>query len=205
MEWFELAARREANMALLRERLARARSALRDDPQAAITLATEAAVRLIDEDPTVEVGETEPLALLVHALNDLMEGGKPPLLQPRKRSKDGKPTGGRPTNTASHLARGIITHCFEPLAKTGINLQEAAQFIADECNKIGLKLDGQTPDARTVLRWRRETGGAAPVLATDMHKRLAASAALQRDALSTDEARQYVQCVLRTLASGGFL
>jgi hypothetical protein len=94
---------------------------------------------------------TQPLAIVENAVFNTWQGAKPRLFQRAPRED------GPPRNTSQEYAQGCLAHCLELFVSADWSLPEAAEWIAAEARRHGIRCDdGSTVAAKQIIGWRSE-------------------------------------------------
>ena len=164
------------------------------DPLLKCTNALASILDFLHIDPVVQRdGLTYPLELLFAALHDKVQGAKSPLLDRPKKS------GGKPTNLFRDLIRGQIVGALNTLIAAGMPLKDAANWLATEISRRGMKDPGHARiTAEQCLNWRyRVQDGKAPEAQREMAADLAQERAKRpADIATVDAAKQQARNLL---------
>ena len=105
-----------------------------------------------------------PLNELINALSDTLNGGGPELLRPTNQKK------GAPGNQVKHVAQGAMAAAMDCLIFAGVQMDEAAKFVADEAHRQAIcDQRGQRVTANQVASWGRRVGIDLSAGATGVH------------------------------------
>jgi hypothetical protein len=116
-----------------------------------------AVINFLHQDERVlEHEATRPLCRLMLAIGDRRQGAKPKLLG----LVDRKGRRGPPTGRSVILLRARLNIVFRVLLDGGMPKKEAAQWLAAELKRSGVKQPNERAiDAREIIRWHAELGG----------------------------------------------
>ncbi len=170
------------------------------DPLAAAGYAIGQVIEFINSDPQImEMGITNPLALIENALHDLRHGGRPSVLFNRPKSR------GRPTNQAFDGLKAAAALAVDVLISCKVNRGDAGKYVAAEARKLGIhQPNGKEISGRTVLGWRNEIEISKSECGAEIYRQLKAHRSKARPITDVDEAKVIATQFLREARFAGF-
>jgi hypothetical protein len=188
--------------ALIRE-LVKCQNGLRrgeGDPLSITGYALASVIEFLHGDQGVmDSGITNALAVVMNALNDRRNGGRPRLLFDKRKSC------GRPTNQAFDGVKAAAAMGLEVLLKHGLTRDQAGRYLAAQASKLGLRLpDGKEIGKEAVLRWRDEIDTAKSAIGAEVFKLLKARRASDVAIANLNQAKDIARGYLLQVQFAGF-
>lgn len=163
--------------------------------------ATGAVIEFLQMDAVAfRQGAARSLNVLMHALNDRIQGAKPALLYGLRPAAGA----GAPRNLAAAVKRAQIILALDLLLVGGIPRQEASKWLASELESHAITLHKKPISAAVILRWRNERGGKSQSGSDRAYKILRAKRELRGMPENPEQARANARALILSLRSMGF-
>jgi hypothetical protein len=154
---------------------------------------------LRSDEAVVHSGITTPLAVILNAVNDCRNGGRPAVLFDQPKSA------GRPTNQAFDAVKAAAAVAIDVLLSAKVSRREAGKYVAACAREVGLcRPDGKGIGSRTALGWRDEIETSRSAIGAKVYRQVRAAYEAMEPIHEVGRAKALARDFMQQARSAGF-